>query len=109
MPYSGVVVYGLPTTDARKKSIHEDELGYFRRKLRGVGVGDHQAVISAVREAIVSSGTSAETLAENPAERKKSPSTTRRSASLIEENSLIGKIFRTIQSGMRHVNPCEVD
>src|SRR5260370_40605284 len=42
MPYAGIVVNSLPTTNARKESIHEDEFRHFRRELRDVGVGDHE-------------------------------------------------------------------
>src|SRR5258706_13739434 len=43
MPYAGVVVDALPTSHARKESIHQHKLRNLRRKLRGVGIGDHQA------------------------------------------------------------------
>src|SRR6266436_10030073 len=47
MPYVGVVVDRLPPRDAWQESIHQNEFRDFRRKLRGVGVGDHEADVVA--------------------------------------------------------------
>src|ERR1700730_14691476 len=43
MPNSGVIVDGLPTTDAWQERVHQNELSHFRGELSGIGVGDHQA------------------------------------------------------------------
>src|ERR1700726_3783023 len=43
MPYVGVVVNSFPSSHARKESIHQDEFRHFRRELRGIGVGNHEA------------------------------------------------------------------
>ena len=43
MPDARVVVHGLPTIHAGEESIHQDKLRHFRRELRGVSVGYHEA------------------------------------------------------------------
>src|ERR1700676_3262762 len=42
VPYGRVVVTRLPTLDAGKESIHQDELRHLGRKLRSIGVGNHE-------------------------------------------------------------------
>ena len=43
MPDVGIVVDGFPTGHAGEEGIHQNKFRDFRRELRGVGVGDHQA------------------------------------------------------------------
>jgi len=52
MSYAGDVVNGLPTIRAGEENIHKDEFRHFRRELRGVGVGDHEADVNVARNQI---------------------------------------------------------
>src|SRR5260370_12558392 len=41
MPEAGVIVDGLPSTHARQKGIHDDQLFHFSRKLRRIPASNH--------------------------------------------------------------------